>query len=275
MAKTIKEELISSRKYNWLKQFSPDTLDQKDLDEIKAYEKSKNTRIKHSDYWDQVFKEQPKIQFSVTFDKLKEVFIQQYEADFGPFNQEYFHLVDPILKYFSKDKDFINCETLYQEGNIEPSFDKGLMLIGDFGTGKSSTMRTLHKVFQRTPLIFAPYSAKKIVEEYEVLSNKERKKYLDMLEQKVIYIDDLKTERTTNNYGVKFNILDHILFTRAENGVKTFVTCNYRSRTNGQEVTDLVSYSLVEFKQIYSPQVYDRIFSMFNILEFQGKSLRR
>ena len=47
-----------------------------------------------------------------------------------------------LIFYFSEDSRFFDCDNLMKSKNT-PSFEKGLLIIGTYGTGKSSYMAAL------------------------------------------------------------------------------------------------------------------------------------
>ena len=53
--------------------------------------------------------------------------------------------LEPIIYYFSKDERFFECYNLKKEFSV-PSFDKGLLIIGNFGNGKTSTMKVFENI---------------------------------------------------------------------------------------------------------------------------------
>jgi DNA replication protein DnaC len=60
------------------------------------------------------------------------------------------------------------------------------------------------------------------------------------------------------------------LETREKNLVKTYLTANFK-----EGFPDNVSAAIDEFEDKYGSRVYDRIFKMFNIVIFNGKSFRK
>ena len=177
--------------------------------------------------------------------------------------------LEPIIYYFSKDERFFESENLCKLS--EPSFDKGLLIIGNFGNGKTSTMITFEKIFQNIKGVsFKGYTANEVVGMFEKCSDDISKKEF---ERKVNfgnrYFDDVKTERLASNFG-KVNIFKDILESRYNNKVKTFITCNFKDGFEGN-----IEVALEEFGEKYGGRVHDRLFEMFNIIEFKGKSFRK
>ena len=177
---------------------------------------------------------------------------------------------EPIFNYFLECPNFFNCDAL--RGDIsEPSFDKGLLIMGGFGVGKTITMKVLEQCFLNFPeKRFKIYTANEIVAMYEACQNqKDKEDFMSKMMRGVICIDDLFTERLASNFG-KIDLLKDILEGRYAKGKKTFITCNYAEGLEGN-----VTETLKVFGKRYGGRVYDRFFEMFNIVEFKGKSLRR
>ena len=61
-----------------------------------------------------------------------------------------------------------------------------------------------------------------------------------------------------------------LLEVRYENNAKTFITCNF----DPNNLKD-IQKALDQFLLRYGGRVYDRLFEMFNIIEFKGNSLRK
>mgnify|MGYP000187126411 CR=1 FL=1 len=181
--------------------------------------------------------------------------------------------LNTILNYFSKDPEFYNSPILNKTLS-EPSFDKGLLIIGSFGTGKTAIMMTFSEIFKDLKgLTGHNYIFKNvfdIVMDYECLSTSHEKRvFYDKISKGKWLFDDILTEEGANNYG-KINLFKRLLEIRYSDKKITYCTCNYNpSHPEGLEE------SLLQFHHRYDGRVYDRLFEMFNIIEFKGKSLRK
>jgi DNA replication protein DnaC len=175
----------------------------------------------------------------------------------------------PLVYYFSKDKRFFDCENLSKLST--PSFDKGVLIVGTFGNGKTAAMRVFERIFQNIKgMTFKGYTANEVVGLFEKCSDDVLKKEFERkMNFGSRYFDDVKTERIASNYG-KINIFKDILETRYNNNLKTYITCNYKEGFEGN-----VEVALEEFGEKYGGRVYDRLFEMFNVIEFKGKSFRK
>ena len=168
-----------------------------------------------------------------------------------------------------------------------PSLDKGLMIIGSYGTGKTSIVQTFHKLLQhahnnpigildvdgtnqflgRYNLGFGYYTANEVVKNYESISNPEEKEiFWRQMSRGTKYFDDVMTENMASNYG-KIEVFKDIFEMRYVANAKTIISLNYSG--------DTVESTLEEMITKYGPRVYDRIFEMFNIIELRGESLRK
>lgn len=200
-----------------------------------------------------------------------------------------------MLLYFVRNKAFLKSPLVSDK--TEKSLDKGVMIVGKWGNGKTSVMRTIHYMFSRSvndpiyvknkdgvfyPLSawnkrFTMFTANDVVDDYEWRDNTNKAEFwLDHTRGVKVY-DDMLTERAVSNYG-KFEMFKDVLEKRNAKGLRTIVTCNYTSdvqtleRFKGKELIDVTMY---EIGIRYGKRVYDRLFSDFNIIELNGKSMRK
>jgi len=215
-------------------------------------------------------------------DELLKLFIYEFEKrEKRKFvrNDDSKNNILPLIYYFTKDKRFFNCSNIIddkvningREKQSVPSFDKGLLIIGNFGNGKSSSMDVFHRIFSKYDnLKFGKYPANDVVEYYEGCDYPEDKRmFWERMSKPVIYFDDVKTERIASNYG-KANMFKDVIEKREVRKLKTHITCNFKPGH-----PDSINDALIEFAEKYGSRVFDRLFSMFNILIFTGGSFRR
>jgi DNA replication protein DnaC len=117
---------------------------------------------------------------------------------------------------------------------------------------------------------FARYSANKVVELYELCDKAEKKSdfWIKMSTGHKLF-DDVKTEREASNYG-KVNVFKDVFEKRYESKAMTYITCNYQ-----EDAPNDVEKAVNEFGAKYGARVWDRMYEMFNIIEFKGKSFRK
>lgn len=210
-------------------------------------------------------------EIKITIESLWKSFLRNFkELEGKNFNQKQGVLenIKPLFYYFTEDfEKFKNCSRVSSLST--PSLDKGILIVGDFGNGKSTTMKTLEKSLRNTHKYFKGYSANDVVLEFEGCgSPTEKTNFIKRFSKGVLYFDDVKSERKASNYNT-MEVFREILENRYNNKSKTFITCNYKK---GFE-SDLKP-ALNEFGEKYGDRVNDRIYEMFNIIEFKGKTFR-
>lgn len=272
------EFVVGPRKYEYLKSLKFEDLTDEEKAKIEYYESKHRTATpeqiqKNKEFLQGLLDPKPTIEFSITAKQLWELF----KANFELVNGRPFVKIDgitiknlePLIYYFSKDKRFFECENLSRLS--EPSFEKGLLIIGNFGNGKTSTMKVFEKIFKGIPGIsFKGFSANEAVTMFEKCSlDTDRNEFEKMMWRGIRYFDDLKTERLASNFG-KVNIFKEIIEERYNRKSKTYVTCNFK-----KDFPNDLNAALDEFEDKYESRVYDRLFEMFNIIEFKGKSFRK
>jgi DNA replication protein DnaC len=175
----------------------------------------------------------------------------------------------PIFTYLLRDSSFFESCNLISDLS-KPSFNKGLLIIGGFGTGKTSIMKTM----QQCSLLFMPQhykilSCNEVVQKYESSATQlDKKEFFRQMNAGTNLFDDLASERLASNYG-QVNIMKDVLEQRYFLGKITHATMNFKEGYPGD-----VEMALKKLGEFYGPRIYDRIFEMFNVIIFKGKSRR-
>lgn len=199
--------------------------------------------------------------------------------------------LEAVVKYFAKDPSFPDCKRLITriDGFSEPlipSFKKGILIIGNYGNCKSTVLQCFDLMINHNYKIasekhwdnvydwqqarFKVANCHDLVSEFESLTTPEAKNNFYNKYASFRYsLDDLKKEKIASNYGLT-NVIQTLLEKRYDGKLKTHGTCNYPEN----EPNDL-NKALFEFSTKYGGHIYDRIFQMFNIIEFKGKSYRK
>lgn len=174
-------------------------------------------------------------------------------------------IIDTVFKYFLQEEDFNKHNIITSEASL----NKGLLIFGDYGIGKTFLFETLHKVGRdllqkrnHTNLWFNCISAGSFVEMYmkEVTkkdSNADTNFDLNNYYKGKLYIDDLGFEKMAFN---KTELFGEILFERNRANKITYVTTNLKPS---------------EITKRYGERIGDRLVEMFNIIKWNGKSFRK
>lgn len=286
----IKKGLITRKEYEWLISFKE--LKPHEQEKVLAYEsnilasKSENKAICKT-FAKESIKGLP-VSKKIIWKIFNDVF---YRVQGKAFIQtpETLANIEPIIKYFVKDESFSQCQNLVTSFNgksLVLSFDKGLLIIGDYGNGKTSILTCLETAFKEiylqalnenwdnvkdwNDLRFSGAKSHQIVTEFETLENHEaRDNFYKKYSSFRFYFDDVKKEKIASNYG-KTEIIKEIIEKRYDKKAKLHITCNYK-----EGYPNDLQEALYEFGDRYGGHIYDRLFEMFNIIEFKGKSFRQ
>jgi len=209
--------------------------------------------------------------FKKEHDYIKQKFYTNFEKiEMKKFksSEEVEEILSTIIFYFIGAPQFLTSPII--NSNIsEPSFQKGLLLIGNYGTGKTSIMKVVTEIFKEFKMFVKIKNTSEIVLDYECLAPNEKKDFFENLKRGTWVFDDLLNERDANNFG-KTELFKNILEIRCDNKRITHATCNYDPDFPGD-----VEKGLKQFYTKYGGRIYDRLHEMFNIVEFKGKSMRR
>lgn len=323
------ETIIGRQKYNYLIELQnshnlhnekyPDSkpleLTELEKKQIVVYETdihilSKEQEQKEKDYLQNIRSNTPKVYETtkgIPFSKktLYNGFLEAYNhINKRPFilNDDSKLNLEVVIKYFIQDETFFNCERLVKKidginKELNPSFDKGFIIIGRYGNGKSSIMRTFEYLINHNYLKavelkwdnindwknkrFKVSNTHDLVSEYEWITTPgEKEIFFNKFTTFRYCFDDLKKEKIASNYG-NINVVQSLLEKRYDNYITTkanpekqtiitFGTMNYET----SKPNDLKE-ALVEYGVKYGGHNFDRLFELCNIFEFKGGSFRK
>lgn len=206
-----------------------------------------------------------------------------------------------ICAYLLKDKNFYKSPILNKELN-EPNLGKGMLIVGEMGTGKTSIIKTFYDMFlysntnpifvqdihgtnqylSRYKLGFKFFNCHEVVQDYHSAAREKNKEHEDIFWKKhksgLSYYDDLMTEKKA--FG-RDELFTEILETKYNKVCPLITSLNYVGKStidpdsNETIHTCDINTTLDALELRYGSRFYDRIFEMFNIIELQGKSLRK
>ncbi|WP_339626077.1 hypothetical protein [uncultured Winogradskyella sp.] len=174
-----------------------------------------------------------------------------------------------VFLYFMNDISFLSCENLYKK-DVAPSFNKGLLLVGKVGFGKTKIMTSFESVFKGyKPHNFKIVSVDDVVDDYEAIKSPQEKiDFYNNYTRGTMLFDDLYSEKLASNYG-QTNTMKEIIMRRSRKNLKTHFTMN---PVEGYE--DNPKGNLLALETFYGSRVVDRLFNMCNYINLNGKSKR-
>lgn len=181
-----------------------------------------------------------------------------------------------VLRYFLQDEKFNSYKLI----TSEPSLDKGLLIFGNYGVGKSQLFEILHEVGRELVqkahcknLWFNQISTGSFVDQYMEAAKDDSKPFnLKDFYKGKLYIDDLGFEKKAFN---KTELLGELLFER----YKKFIENRNKKQREPKHILTSRTYITTnltpsEIRERYGDRIGDRLPEMFNILKWEGKSFR-
>jgi hypothetical protein len=233
---------------------------------IQTAQKAEWQRIKSSQYaWDVSY---PAAKTHVTFEQLLAAKLSEAQAQGLHYEGEALQVFKDLAWYFSDD------------GGLPlpngPDPDKGLLLAGPVGCGKTTVLR----LFMRNPAQkFGVVSARTVAGAYQTKGAPGLEPYLTAHHSGGVVFDDLGTEATNvQYYGTTCNPMAEVLLARYDEfqagrmpGIYTHLTTNLPVGEPSDAPGTLSLYGL------YGQRVVDRIREMFTLIAFDpaSPSLRR
>lgn len=182
------------------------------------------------------------------------------------FNEETKIVFKALCYYFTGDAEF---ETMGENWKL----NKGLCLMGNVGTGKTTLMRMFSRNKRQS---YQVLSCRKIAGEYAENGHEILHKYSSVVTNYIndykyflqknlgFCFDDLGTESNKKNYGNTVNVMEEILLNR------------YDNRQFGWNFTHITTnLTADQIEETYGSRVRSRMREMFNIIELTGGDLRK
>ena len=217
----------------------------------------------------------PKLPEAFEAKKIYQYFKIQYFRDHQVSfieNIEAKELVYTLIYYFQNKDNFFKSKLLYPINGADFSLHKGLLIIGGYGTGKSTILKTFQNLINsvfKSQITLKFNAVIDVVQEFETTIQEDIAAFNEKYNNGYRIFDDLKSEKEASRFG-KNDIFKEILFKRCENKrIATIITANYQ-----EENPNDMKASIEEFYR-YKGRVYDRLFGDFNFIQLQDKSYRK
>lgn len=201
------------------------------------------------------------------FQEKAEMVMSLQNKDFVINNQNK-EVINTMILYFAKHSDFLSVKNVL---GGEPTFKKGILLLGNVGSGKTILMEIFKRAvsdnispFMQKKQAFKTVFAKDLPYLIESEGLGAMKQYTDATTKldgntvnNVINIEDIGAEKKERhiNYGSQYDLIDTLIDTRNRHltfkGVITHGTTNH----NAKQLTEL-----------YDERFVSRLYSTFNII---------
>lgn len=165
-----------------------------------------------------------------------------------------------LICYFARDKRFFNSPALFNKDNA--SFEKGLLIAGNPGGGKTFAFRAFNKLGELLSLTdnrFKVVYSQEVIDSFNVNGHKD----IQNFKRGQKYFDDIGAESVGSHFG-KEEIFRTILEARhrlfIEQGTKTFFSTNF---------------DLQKIEERYGKRVESRVHEMFNLIHAKSIDFRK
>ena len=179
-------------------------------------------------------------------------------------------LVFTLIYFFQKKENFYNSSLLFKYPNTSIDINKGLVIVGGFGCGKTAILRVFQQIINKSNYVNLKFTTTvNAVSKFELIEDENMHNFKEELYKGHLIIDDLLAEKQASRFG-KSELFEEVLFQRLENKIiNSIITMNYDS-----ENPNNMEYAINKLSR-YGGRVFDRILGSFNFIELHGKSFRK
>lgn len=182
-------------------------------------------------------------------------------------NQEVFDL---LCYYFSNDIRFVSMAKLLKINN--PSLEKGILLAGNFGVGKTWLMSLFRKNNRQ---VYHVEHAKEVAKSFHIGGEEAIQKHYHKIknafkdptvlfqEHSGLCMEDIGAEDIKNNYGNKTNVIGDIVEQR------------YVNKCMGPFFHGTTNLTSIQLDQFYGGRVTSRLRENVNLIELGGSDRRK
>ncbi|MEQ3690490.1 MAG: hypothetical protein ABNG98_03130 [Flavobacterium sp.] len=202
--------------------------------------------------------------FSLFQSKFKEIEREKFIC-----TEESKALVYTLIYFFQKKENFKNSSLLFEHSHSSTNLNKGLVIVGGFGCGKTSILRVFQQIINENNHVNLKFTTTvDAVSKFESIQDENMHDFKECLYKGHLIIDDLLAEKQAPRFG-KSELFEEVLFQRLENKkMNNIITMNYDS-----EHPNDMEYAINKLSR-YGGRVFDRILGNFNFIELHGKSFR-
>lgn len=182
-------------------------------------------------------------------------------------------IVSTLIFYFLRDAEFYNSPCLY-DVKCDFSLNKGLIIIGGCGVGKTSILKAIVSLIEKFSTNFYQYPVRmhntsNIVDEYEDPYLSVKTDIICKYSKSFRIFDDVNNERIANHFG-KIDLIKEIIYKRCENkNFRTIILSNYHP-----DYPNDMNMAIDNLNR-YGHRNFDRLHEAYNFIEFSGTSNRR
>jgi len=178
-------------------------------------------------------------------------------------------LVFTLIYFFQKKDNFYKSSLLYSYPKTRIDLNKGILIVGGFGCGKTSILRVFQHMINDNKLVNLKFTTTvDAVSKFESIEDENMFDFKERLYRGHLIIDDLMAEKQASRFG-KSELFEEVLFQRLENKkMNSIITMNYDS-----ENPNNMEFAINKLSR-YGGRVFDRILGSFNFIELHGKSFR-
>jgi len=235
-------------------------LDEKEIEEaLRMAREAKHYNHVREEY-SRKLREEPDV-LSFTAEELFDRYCACTNEQGMPFREcmspEFERIVKRICCYFANDTRF--------EGYEGMSLQKGLLLVGGVGIGKSTLMRVFQKNARQS---FKIHSCRDVEADFSVDGDDALREYSGNVKiavnsdpfghKEIGYcFDDLGTEDQSKHYGRVKNVMQSVILNRYDNANLEFVSTHITTNLTASQI-----------RERYDGRAIDRMREMFNIIDF-------
>ena len=178
-----------------------------------------------------------------------------------------FSLDNPVL-----ENSYKAIYSVFSQAIDRTARQRGVMAIGGVGSGKSTCLRIMHRLFRDSNCRFLYKRASEIKDLIEKTPLSEIKQEIGYGLKCDLYIDDLGVNGVEmKKYGTTVSVLGELLLDRYE----LYINEGWLTHISSNQLPESENPQIVTLKSAFGDRVYDRLLEMNKQIIFTNKSLRK